>query len=92
MTCTPMYTHPLRKRENPQKYWFSEGFKWWSRGESNPRPNTNHADLYVRSPRLDLTEKLPGNGPLFCQLPVESRSSTRKPGVGPSLLSSLRPT
>ncbi len=66
----------------------SEG--WWRRGDSNPRPNANYAGVYVCSFCLNLARELPRNRPPSHQPSVGSRSSTRRRGIRPSLLSSPR--
>src|SRR5262245_50516714 len=49
----------------------------WRRRESNPRPRTHRANVYERSPRLDLTRR-PGADALPAGQPILWVSSLRR--------------
>ncbi len=63
---------------------------WWRRGESNPRPNTNHADIYVCSFRFNFAWSCPETGHSFARHLLKFGSRPGVPALNLALLSSLR--
>lgn len=86
---TPSSPFPL-KSKTLDLQGFMVSFRWWRRGESNPRPNTNHADIYVCSFRFNFAWSCPETGHSFARHLLKFGSRPGVPALNLALLSSLR--